>query len=176
MIKYFLITSLLTLSFGSIAQTIENTGSKILPEEAKSALDYHNKIRKDVRVEPLVWSNELAAFAQAWADEIARTGCKMKHRPQSGQWAQKYGENIFWGSPARFYNSQVACESWYSEIKIYKNKKISPETIEGVGHYTQMVWNTTTAVGMGKAVCKNDALIVVANYDPAGNIIGLKPY
>lgn len=176
MLKQYLFITLILFAALCHAQVIETTGSKVSPQEAQAALEYHNKVRKDVRSEPLIWSTELAAYAQAWAEEIAKTGCKMRHRPGSGEWAQKYGENIFWGSPARFFTPQVACENWYSEIKYFKNQKISVEKLDGVGHYTQMVWNTTKAVGIGKAVCKNDALIVVANYDPPGNVIGLKPY
>jgi hypothetical protein len=29
---------------------------------------------------------------------------------------------------------------------------------------------------LGKAVCKNGATIIVANYDPRGNMMGEKPY
>jgi hypothetical protein len=36
--------------------------------------------------------------SQAWADELASSGCMMKHRPHSGKWEQEYGENIYWCS------------------------------------------------------------------------------
>jgi pathogenesis-related protein 1 len=39
-----------------------------------------------------------------------------------------------------------------------------------------MVWKETTHVGMGIAICKNGGMIIVANYNPAGNYIGEKPY
>ena len=176
MVRSFTCIALFAAVVVGTAQVIEVTGSKLSPEEARVALEFHNKVRKDVKVSPLSWSTELASYAQAWADEIAKTGCKMRHRPRNGEWAQQYGENIFWGSPARFYSAQIASENWYSEIKLFKNKSVTSENLEGVGHYTQMVWKTTTAVGIGKAVCAKDALIVVANYDPPGNVIGLKPY
>lgn len=100
----------------------------------------------------------------------------MRHRPSSGPWQQKHGENIFWGSSFRFFSPVKASESWYSEIKDYKNQVLNERNWYAAGHYTQMVWKTTTSVGMGKAVCPNDAIIIVANYDPAGNVMGQKPY
>jgi pathogenesis-related protein 1 len=44
------------------------------------------------------------------------------------------------------------------------------------GHYTQMVWRSTTQVGMGQASCPGGALVIVAEYNPPGNYIGQKPY
>ena len=72
------------------------TGSKVLQADAQEALNFHNKVRADVGSPSLQWSVELAGYAQAWADHLAKD-CKMEHRPYSGPWAQKHGENIFWG-------------------------------------------------------------------------------
>jgi hypothetical protein len=76
----------------------EKTGSRISREEARAALDFHNRVRSDVGSPPLEWSAKLSEYAQAWADELASSGCKMKHRPHSGKWEQIYGENIYWCS------------------------------------------------------------------------------
>ena len=57
-----------------------------------------------------------------------------------------------------------------------------PEEFGGfkAGHYTQMVWKDTTAIGAGKAIIlegeQKGWLVVVCNYDPPGNIAGVKPY
>jgi len=45
-----------------------------------------------------------------------------------------------------------------------------------VGHYTQMVWSSTREVGAGVAHCPSGAIIVVASYHPAGNMVGSVPY
>src|SRR4051812_45129568 len=92
------------------------TGSKVSQKDAQAALEFHNKVRKDVGVPALQWSKELAAYAQEWADHLAAKGCNMEHRPRSGTWAQQYGENIFWGS-SDVYTVADACSSWYSEKK-----------------------------------------------------------
>ena len=143
--------------------------------DAQEALDFHNKIRKNVGSPPLSWSVKLAEYAQAWANQLANSGCKIKHRPRSGEWQQKYGENIYWcnGFVATAMN---ASENWYSEIKNYKHARLSNENWQGCGHYTQMVWKTSTMVGLGVATCENGAMIIVANYDPPGNFMGAWAY
>lgn len=165
---------LTTLGFGQIVP--EKTGSKATREEAQQALDHHNKVRKDVGTPPLEWSAELAAYAQAWADNLAnKKGCQMEHRPRSGEWTQKYGENIFWGYGAS-YTLLNASTSWYSEIDDYKHGPISDANWPAAGHYTQMVWKNTTQVGFGVANCSGGEIIIVANYNPPGNYWGEKAY
>jgi pathogenesis-related protein 1 len=39
-----------------------------------------------------------------------------------------------------------------------------------------MVWRDTERMGMGQATCPDGAVIIVANYDPPGNVIGRYPY
>ncbi len=158
------------------AQTIEgNTGSKITKSEAQTALDFHNKVRSDVGAPALIWSPELAKYAQEWADHLASKGCKMQHRPHDGKWAQKYGENIFWGK-GMDYSALDASKSWYSEIEDYTYGKVNNSNWNKTGHYTQMVWKNTTQVGIALAKCSDGAIIIVANYDPAGNYMGEAPY
>ena len=158
------------------AQTVDdNTGSKVTKNEAQAALDFHNKVRADVGVSALTWSPELAKFAQEWADHLASQGCEMQHRPGDGQWAQKYGENIFWGK-GMDYSTLDASKSWYSEIDDYTYGKVNESNWSKAGHYTQMVWKNTTQVGIALAKCSDGAIIIVANYNPAGNYMGEAPY
>ncbi len=151
------------------------TGSKVAKAEAQTALDFHNKIRKDVKVPALEWSTELSAFAQLWANKLAAGGCKLEHRPASGKWAQLYGENIFFGT-AKGVSSLEASKAWYGEIKDFTSGKLTVDNWVKVAHYTQMVWRTTTKIGMAKATCTSGATLIVANYSPMGNYMGQKPY
>ncbi|GEM_PF-584541 len=149
------------------------TGSKLTPEEVQNLMTLHDKIRAEVKAGPLTWSKELAAYAQKWADHLAATRCDLAHRPSSGEWAQKYGENLFAGS-AKFFTVADAVKLWENEKKNYKGQAIDSGSANS-GHYTQLVWKNTKQVGCGKVVCKDD-LIVVCNYDPPGNIAGQLPY
>jgi len=55
-------------------------------------LEEHNTLRATVGVSELRWSDALARQAAAWADEIRKTGCAMKHSHG------KFGENLYWAS------------------------------------------------------------------------------
>ena len=174
-------TSLLiviSIVFSNIAKAQDlpvATGSAISPAEATEALRFHNEARAEVGVGPINWSDTLATFAQAWADQLVATGCKPGHRPQQGEWKQQHGENIFWGK-GRAYKALDASKSWHSEKKDYSYGPLTGNDWYATGHYTQMVWRNTQQVGMGKATCPDGTVIVVANYNPPGNVIGQKPY
>ncbi|MCU0427895.1 MAG: CAP domain-containing protein [Candidatus Kapabacteria bacterium] len=157
-------------SFQAKAQT-----SSAPNDEIRQVLEFHNTARKEVGAPPLVWSEEIAAFAQEWANYIAQSGCGLQHRPFNGRWKQRYGENIFWGA-GKTYTLQDAAKSWYSEKKFWRGSVINGKNWSKSGHYTQMVWAKSTTIGIGKAVCKNGSTIIVANYDPPGNMMGEKPY
>ena len=173
-----IITASILFSIISLAysQTVpEKTGSNVNQYEGQIALNFHNKARKDVGIPALEWSVDLAKYAQEWADHLAKKGCKMEHRPNEGEFAEKYGENIFWGMGVE-YSALDATRGWYDEIKDYKHEPISEKNWSRAGHYTQMVWRNTTKVGIGRATCKTGETIIVANYDPAGNYIGESAY
>ena len=168
--------SLLILNLPANAQLVpEVTGSTINNNEAQRALDFHNRIRKEVGVSSLLWSTELSAFAQLWANKLASEGCKLEHRPASGKWAQMYGENIYFGT-AKGLTAEDASKAWYGEVKDYSGEKLTMKNFVKVAHYTQMVWRTTTKLGIAKSTCPSGATIIVANYSPLGNYMGQKPY
>jgi len=149
-------------------------GSRLTKEEVEQLTKLHNKARSDVGVGPLTWSSELAIYAQEWADRLASESCKMEHRPHSGKWLQKHGENLFIGA-AGFYGVADAVKAWERERSLYKGGVINYSNCYSSGHYTQMVWSNTKHLGCAKVEC-DGKIIVVCNYDPPGNVIGQKPY
>jgi hypothetical protein len=64
---------------------------------------------------------------------------------------------------------------WYNEIKNYTYSKID-DSNSNAWHYTQMIWKNTKEVGLGMATCPNGNVVIVANYNPAGNFSGEFPY
>src|SRR5437870_223429 len=70
-----------------------SSGGKMPAGDIRAITAYHNKVRADVGVGPLQWSEDLARYAQQWADHLAATGCSMAHRTQ-----HRYGENLFQGT------------------------------------------------------------------------------
>ena len=151
----------------------------------KGMLATHNRIRQQHNLPPLRWSNKMAGYAKEWAGHLANTGCNMTHRTEAGRAPLKVGENIFWGGPvtwsdgARNLQKVSATEvamAWASEKVDYNYQNNSCRPGKQCGHYTQMVWKTTTQVGCGAAMCPDKGQIWVCNYDPAGNWVGRKPY
>ncbi len=133
-----------------------------------SFLKVHNDARKSVNVPPLQWSAELATYAQAWADQLAANGGNLVHRTGS-----PYGENLA-GGRGGAANPTKAAEYWLGERNAYRDGPFGGQ--DDVGHYTAMVWRTTTHVGYGTAISPDGNWVVVANYSPAGNIVGQYPY
>ena len=129
-------------------------------------LDAHNAIRARVGVPPLVWSDQLAQVAQDWANHLIATG-SFSHRPNN-----RYGENLYSISGGTASPAQVV-GYWAREARGYD---IRSNTCSGVcGHYTQIVWGTTRAVGCAVATDRRRE-VWVCNYDPPGNVIGYRPY
>ncbi|RYY83535.1 MAG: hypothetical protein EOO15_21195 [Chitinophagaceae bacterium] len=170
-----LLLLLISVATLPVAAQMARTGSAIPVAEAQAALERHNQIRAEVNAPPLRWSASLAAFAQAWAERQVALGCRMQHRPATGTWAQQYGENIFWGN-GRYFDASDATNAWYGEKRDFRYGPINETNYLTVGHYTQMVWTASTEVGIGAARCRNGAWIIVANYNPRGNMVGVKPY
>ncbi len=139
------------------------------PQDMNALTAHHNKVRADVGVGPMTWSNQLAAYAQQWAEQLAISGCRMKHRSPNA-----YGENLFQGTFGAF-TAVDAAKAWETEKKDYRGGVLTEANWAPAGHYTQMVWRQTTQLGCGQAIC-NNTLIVACNYNPAGNVLGRKPY
>ncbi len=139
------------------------------PAEFKGMITAHNAVRQQVGVQPLRWSTEAAQVAQAWANNLKMQGCPLEHNPNRGF----YGENAAWGGGMSL-TPQSVVGMWASEGKDYHYDTNSC-TGDTCGHYTQVVWGTTTEVGCGKASCGN-AEVWICDYAPPGNYVGQKPY
>jgi uncharacterized protein YkwD len=124
----------------------------------------HNRYRASHCAPPLVWSPKLAAFAQAWADRLARKGCRLEHRSRS-----PYGENLAAGT-ASIMRAQDAAAGWYGEVRKYRFGRGGFSL--ATGHFTQLVWIQSRRLGCGSARC-GDLRVWVCNYDPPGNFEGL---
>jgi pathogenesis-related protein 1 len=164
------------------------SSSTDLPQNAfqQEALDAHNYAREAEtgNLSSLKWSAALTADAQAWADQ-----CKFSHSVPEGQ-----GQNLYMTS-APTASAGDAVTDWVGEgmhfITVMDSPK-SPQrsycaTGHECGHYTQVVWHSTTDVGCAVKTCSSGitgqdgtdlgtGTILVCNYSPPGNIVGQSPF
>ena len=133
----------------------------------KSALDAHNNYRAKHHVGKLILSKELCDIAQAYAEELARTG-NFAHSNGSFH-GDNMGENLF-ACYGMKISGKMMTDDWYNEIKQYDFN--NPGYISGTGHFTQVVWKGSEQVGFGFAQARDGYYYGVANYYPAGNFIG----
>lgn len=148
--------------------TINSSKSTAIVDE-EVLLAQHNFYRDKVGVPHLEWSDELADYAQNWADKLAKK-CNMFHSSGS------YGENIYWTSSTATELEVV--DYWASEERYFnhRNRTYKKGSGQKSGHYSQIIWIETTHVGGAVANCKHGGQIWVCNYDPHGNVIGRKAY
>ncbi len=137
----------------------------------------HNQVRAAHGVPPLVWDPSLAATAQAWAEQCIDNDAPIgliDHNPNRSDGHPAYvGENVYGSSGGASGTDAVAL--WVSEEADYD---YDTNSCSGVcGHYTQVVWATTTAVGCGIHDCPGLTYgsTVVCDYMPGGNTGG-RPY
>jgi hypothetical protein len=63
-------------------------------------------------------------------------------------------------------------KGWYDEIEDYDFKQGKSSNGKVVGHFTQLVWNSSNIVGYGLSTNENSGwykVYCVANYHPDGN-------
>ncbi|XP_069465934.1 uncharacterized protein [Ambystoma mexicanum] len=112
---------------------------------------------------PLKLSNSISQEAQNWAEHLLALKT-LKHSDTA------YGENVWakTGGPSTTLTGQEVADAWYKEEKNYDFS--SPGHQPDTGHFTQMVWRSTKEMGVGLACNGKGMFIVVAQYNPTGNI------
>lgn len=148
---------LIILLFTMAAWAADLPPTKLTPVEIKQLMDSHNKARGEVGCLPLEWSDEIARHAQAWAEELGKSG-KFLHSPDS-----IYGQNL---AEARTVDQFFSL--WLKEKPRYTGQVLTPDNIKTFGHYTQAMWKASTKMGCGKFATP-EGYVWVCEYDPPGN-------
>jgi hypothetical protein len=133
---------------------------------------YHNQLRAAVGVPPIYWDTRLAAAADGYAAELARTG-RWGHSPQAARPGQ--GENLWMGTRGAYSVDQML-GAWASESRLFRPGRFPAVSRNGnwaaVGHYTQMIWRGSFRLGCAlRSSARHDYL--VCRYSPAGNVVGI---
>ncbi|AGO09813.1 AaceriAAL178Wp [[Ashbya] aceris (nom. inval.)] len=124
---------------------------------ASAVLDLHNDYRRRHSAAPLRWNGTLYRHAQHYANSLICNGSLI----HSGL---PHGENLALG-----YSPASAVTAWYDEIAEYDFS--APGFSHATGHFTQLVWRSTTSVGCAYVICGPCyGLYIICEYDPPGNV------
>ncbi len=137
----------------------------------------------------LVWNNKLAEVAENYAQQ-----CNWGHNAnRQADYLALGGENIsvgeniaahYFSTPSGTIEEYAAAqvELWWAEHTDWHYQAYDQNTINGAGHFTQIIWANTIEVGCAMVFCEDmysdgiDGYYGVCNYGPAGNYISQFPY
>lgn len=128
---------------------------------------------------PLKYDPAISTVSQKWAETMAETN-DVRHRQSlfPGEWTSSssskmpYGENIHvkFGSQTLGMSNvalvDAAIDSWYNEVQNYDfaNPSLTSSSKQ-IGHFTCLVWKSSTLYGIGIAR-KDDKVYIVMNTYP----------
>jgi hypothetical protein len=139
----------------------------------------HNNERARLGIPPLKWNDKLAQRAAQWAEELT-TMNELEHADEADyeEGGEVEGENL-WRGTRDYFTPEQMVNLWVDERKIFINGPFPHNATNGrwrdVGHYTQLIWKSTTEVGCAIAH-NNEDEILVCRYVEGGNVMGEKPY
>ncbi|KAJ3829328.1 CAP domain-containing protein [Lentinula raphanica] len=131
----------------------------------QATLDSHNTARAEYGASPLVWNSSLYPATQQWAN-----ACVFQH---SGG---NYGENLAAEAPQGI-TVQEGVNLWMEEASQYNYS--NPTFSSSTGHFTQVVWKSTTSVACAIGNCSflgSGTGYLVCRYFPPGNYLGQFAY
>lgn len=136
-------------------------------------LNDHNRERSAYGVAPLAWDEGLARGAAAYARILASEG-RLRHSAKIERAGQ--GENLWLGTRGAYVPGEMT-RTWAEEKRHFRRGVFPNVSRTGdwrhVGHYTAMIWPTTTRVGCGLASSPRWD-VLVCRYSPAGNRDGVR--
>jgi len=153
--------------------------------EKSEIVRLHNEVRAlegASNMELMSWHEHLASAAERWAE-----GCNYWHgQPPNSAIRQGMSQNLY-ATQSRKINLVHAIKTvWYrNEKRHYSYYRNRCRRGKQCGHYKTMVWDISRHVGCAYRRCDvlqdkgrnyTNAIILVCNYNPAGNIAGEKPH
>ena len=160
---------------------------KLTQSDKMLLLNEHNKYRRMVQPNAtnmleMIWDPELATFAEEYS-----RNCEFSHsRGGSTSKFIRLGENIYLTSQVEILNEKVILldvKEWYDEYVDYNYNSNLNSCNQGkvCGHYTQVVWANSYAVGCGITLYSSvqkffwKGSLLICSYGPPGNYVGQKP-
>ncbi len=155
---------------------------------AEEFTESHNYVRDLYGLSNMKWDEEIARYAQEWADYLKNNNnCRMAHRSMKGRKdGKEWGENLAWfsvtpGFPSALFSGspKAAVLGWSAECRDYSYEQNTCQPGKKCGHFTQVAWESSARFGCGRSFCQfgdHQEELWVCNYDPPGNYIGQRPF
>ncbi|KAF9027970.1 PR-1-like protein [Hymenopellis radicata] len=169
------IKSIIAISLAVAASALSIANGDVVARDANdlkaAVLAEHNVARADYGANDLTWNEDLYAGTLSWANT-----CKFQHSISGS----KYGENLYATTAKGGDQIKAAVDSWMHEASKYDYN--NPGFSQATGHFTQVVWKSTTSVACAVGQCaagtifdKAASYYVVCRYSPPGNYKGQFP-
>ncbi|KAG7155528.1 Golgi-associated plant pathogenesis-related protein 1-like 3 [Homarus americanus] len=126
----------------------------------------HNRLRDLHSAPPLTLSDQLCNDAQAWANRLAHFGL-LEYSSEHGR-----GENIMTSTAKEELTGSAVALAWYDTGRTFKYEVHGSADLAHAGPFSQVVWESTRAIGVGIARGSEGRTVVVARYWPQGNVGG----
>lgn len=109
----------------------------------------------------MTWDDRLASIAQ-----IIASSCQYGHNVTAG--GGGYGQNIGAGAPPDEIEKMITNQMYNDEMEDYPGYKTEPDMFkfEKWGHFSQIVWKSTTRVGCFTQHCTGGLGGVESNVSP----------
>jgi hypothetical protein len=128
--------------------------------------NYINQYRNLHQSPFVIYDPTISVYSQQWANYIASIDI-LQHSDN-----YTYGENLSEISTQSLtdYTNLIykGIDSWYNEGIYYDYNNPGYSTI--TGHFTALIWKSTTKFGIGVALSNKNHLFIVVNFYPPGNI------
>ena len=141
--------------------------STLTDSQKTEITSYINKYRTMHQAPPLAWDDTITNASQEWSNNLLTTNV-FQH---SGN--KLYGENLAYFSG---YGTNImvllkkSVDAWYNEVKMYDFN--NPGFSASTGHFTCLVWKSSTSYGIGISVDAKSRAYIVMNTSPPGNYVG----
>jgi hypothetical protein len=172
MVRGLLTTAALALLLAAPAATQRPQPTGATGLIAAQILAAHNYERALVGHAPLVWDPALAEHAASYGPVLGRLG-DLRHSPRESRPGERENLAMAWRGTM---SPSAIVGLWAAEKKLMRPGLFPAVSRSGnwedVGHYTQMVWPTTTHVGC--AIYSTEWDYLICRYSPPGNVDGYR--
>ena len=155
----------------AIQWAIEKIGVLVTSDFRQDCLNMHNRYRAILGLRPLSWDASLEASARSYSISLSNKNQGLVH--STSQERNNAGENLYWTSQYSTNACGNALKAFFEEFKYYNGEPVgqNPSAFHEYGHFTAVIWPTTTKVGCAFDLDRNGApgTYIVCHYKEAGN-------